>query len=144
MEGKNLPKKRAFGEGTIYENKKRNRWEGQFTHIDPSTGKTKRKLLTGKTQKEVFQKGKEFQKKIENGLLPNADKITLWEWLERWLTDYIKPNVRIKSFEKYDGCLSSYIRPKLGHVNIGKICAPDVQRVLNDLLVNGGRNGNGL
>ena len=139
-----MPKKRAFGEGTIYENKKRNRWEGQFTYIDPSTGETKRKLLTGKTQKEIAQRGKKFLQQIESGLLPDAGRITLWEWLECWLNDYIKPNVRIKSFEKYEGCLSSYIRPNLGHISIIKIKAPDVQKVLNDLLVNGGRGKNGL
>ncbi|MEG6586711.1 tyrosine-type recombinase/integrase [Dendrosporobacter sp. 1207_IL3150] len=139
-----MPKKRAFGEGTIYENKKRNRWEGQFTYIDPSTGETKRKLLTGKTQKEVSKRGKKFLQDNEDGLLPNVDKITLGGWLESWLTDYIKPNVRIKSFEKYQSCLNSYIQPRLGHISIAKIKAPDVQKVLNDLLLNGGREGTGL
>jgi len=61
-----MAKKRAFGEGTIYENKKRKRWEGQFTYSDQTTGETKRKLLTGKTQKEVAQKGRNFLQSIEN------------------------------------------------------------------------------
>lgn len=139
-----MAKKRAFGEGTIYENKKRNRWEGQFTFTDSSTGKRKRKLITGKTQKEVALRGKQFLQEIQDGLLPNADKLTLGEWLECWLTDYIKPNVRIKSYEKYEACINTYIRPKLGHVAIKKIKAPDVQRVLNELSTTGGRSGKGL
>ena len=139
-----MAKKRAFGEGTIYENKKRNRWEGQFTFTDPSTGKSKRKLITAKTQKEVALRGKQFLQEIQDGLLPNADKLTLGEWLDCWLTDYIQPNVRIKSYEKYEACINTYIRPKLGHVAIKKIKAPDVQQVLNELSATGGRSGTGL
>jgi len=92
---------RAAGEGTIYENKKRNRWEGQFSYTDPATGKTKRKVVIGKSQTEVSSKGKKFLGNINKGLVPGADKKTLWDWLDHWLNECIKPNVRIKSFEKY-------------------------------------------
>ncbi|MBP2660017.1 MAG: integrase family protein [Firmicutes bacterium] len=139
-----MAKKRAFGEGTIYENKKRDRWEGQFSYLDSATGKTKRKLITARTQKQVSVKGKKFLQDIENGLLPDADKITIWQWLDCWLTDYIKPNVRTKSFEKYESCLNNYIRPTIGHVGITKIKAPDIQRVFNDMLASGGKAKNGL
>jgi len=135
---------RAAGEGTIYENKKRGRWEGQFTYVDSVTGKTKRKLLTGKGQREVAQKGKAFLKSIEDGLLPEADKLTVGEWIDRWLTDYIKPTVRIKSYEKYESCLKSYIKPTLGGIIITKLKAPDIQRVFDEMLVTGGSGKNGV
>lgn len=83
----NRTRVRAAGEGTIYENVKRNRWEGQFPYTDPSTGKTKRKLIIGKSQTEVSTKGKAFIRSLEDGLIPDANKITLWTWLERWLKD---------------------------------------------------------
>jgi integrase len=139
-----MAKKRAFGEGTIYENKKRGRWEGQFSYLDSATGKTKRKLITGRTQKQVSVKGKKFLQDIVNGLLPDADKITIWQWLDCWLTDYIKPNVRTKSFEKYESCLNNYIRPTIGHIGIAKIKAPDIQRAFNDMLASGGKAKTGL
>jgi integrase len=139
-----MAKKRAFGEGTIYENTKRQRWEGQFTYKDPATGESKRKLITGKTQKEVSVKGKKFLQSIENGLLPEANKITVGEWIDRWLNDYVKPTVRIKSFEKYESCLKCYIKPTLGHIAITKLKAPDIQKILNEMLTNGGKNGKGV
>lgn len=135
---------RAAGEGTIYFNTKRDRWEGQFTYTDPKTGKTKRKLLTGKGQTEVSKKGKAFLISLEDGLLPDSNKLTLWTWLDRWLTDYIKPNVRVKSFEKYESCLKSYIKPALGEVIITKLKSPDVQRVFNNMLITGGKAKTGL
>lgn len=135
---------RAAGEGTIYENKKAGRWEAQVSYTDPVTGKSKRKKLTGSGQKEVAAKVKAFVKSLEDGLLPEADRITVWEWLERWLTDYIKPNVRVKTFEKYESCLKSYIKPTLGDVSLAKLKAPDVQRVFNNMLTTGGKTKTGV
>ena len=134
-----MAKRRSHGEGTIYENKKRDRWEGQFSYTDPATGKSKRKLITGKTQKEVSIKGKEFLKNIDNGLLPDANKITLWQWIDRWLTDYVKPSVRIKSFDKYETSLRCYIKPTLGNTLMHKIKTPDIQHLLNRLIADAGK-----
>jgi len=140
----NLAKKRAFGEGTIYFNKKRNRWEGQFSYIVPGTNKSKRKLITGKSQREVSTKGKKFLDDIKNGLKPGADKKTLWDWLYHWLNECIKPNVRIKTFEKYESCLKSYIKPALGEQPIRKLAPEDFRKVFNEMLIKGGRSGSGV
>lgn len=136
--------KRSNGEGTTYKNEKRQCYEGQFSYNDPVTGELKRKKFTGKTDKEVKAKGKAFLQGIENGLLPDAGKITVWQWLDRWLTDYIKPNVRIKSFEKYENCLKNYVKPKIGDKLLIKIKAPDIQRLFNEMLVTGGVKGVGV
>lgn len=140
----NRTRVRASGEGTIYENVKRNRWEGQYSYTDPATGKTKRKLIIGKSQTEVSTKGKAFIRSLEDGLLPDANKITLWTWLERWLKDYIQPNVRVKTYEKLESTLRCYIKPKLGDSLVVKLKAPDVQQLLNELLTSGGKKGKGV
>lgn len=59
-----MAKKRANGEGTIYKNEAKNLWCGQLSVRDPETGKLKRKVVYGKTQKivkEKLQKLKEQQ-----------------------------------------------------------------------------------
>ena len=135
---------RAAGEGTVYYNEKLTRWEGQFPYTDPQTGKTKRKKITGPSQKEVAAAGKKFLQGIEDGLLPDANKVTVWMWLDRWLTDYIKPNVKIKSYEKYESSLRNYIKPTLGERFITKLKSPDIQKLLNELLVTGGVKKTGI
>ncbi len=92
--------KRSNGEGTIYFNEKRQRWEAQATYSD-EFGKSKRKLFTGKTQKEVNQKRVDWQKDIDNGLLPEAHKLLLITWIDKWLSDFVKPKVKIRTWEKY-------------------------------------------
>ena len=51
-----MAKKRANGEGSVYKNKKTNRWEYYF--VDPVT--QKRKKLTAKTQAEVMNRYNEY------------------------------------------------------------------------------------
>ena len=51
-----MTNKRSNGEGTIYKNKTRNRFEGQVTVGIKSDGKTIRRKVTGRTRAEVAKK----------------------------------------------------------------------------------------
>ena len=92
--------RRSNGEGTAYYNQERQRWEAQVSYRE-STGEGKRKKFTGKTQREVNRKKNEWIKSLEDGLLPEASKITVGVWADRWLEDFVKPSVRTKTYEKY-------------------------------------------
>ncbi|CVK18401.1 tyrosine-type recombinase/integrase [Sporomusa sphaeroides] len=136
---------RGHGEGTLEWDRKRECYFVKVTYKDPMTGETKRKKLKGTQTKAASLKiGQQWLENLEGGLLPGTDKTTLWEWLERWLQDYVKQKVRVKSYDKYEGCLRCYVKPQLGNVQIGKLKSPDVQRLLNKLLNEGGKNGNGI
>lgn len=137
-------KRRGHNEGTARYNEDRKRWEARFSYTDPATGEVKRKMFTADSRPEAMKRGKEFLKNLEDGLLPDADKLALWDWLDRWLTDYIKPKVRVKSYEKYETSLRCYIKPTIGHITINKLKSPDIQRVFNDMQITGGREGKGV
>lgn len=137
--------KRGHGEGSLEWDEKRQCYFVKVSYKDPSTGQTKRKKLKGTKKKpESLKIGQKWLQDLEGGLLPDADKTTLWEWLDRWLQDYAKPRLRVKAFDKYESCLRCYIKPHLGNVQIGKIKSPDVQRVLNRLLSEGGSKHTGI
>lgn len=137
----------AKGDGTVSWDKSRSCWFVRVTYIDPESGETKRKKLKGAEERAPTPKGKSAslkigQKWLENlgkGLLPEADVITLAQWLDCWLTDYAEPKVRTKTFDKYEGYMRLYIKPSLGNVLLRKLTTPDIQRVLNKLLVDGGK-----
>lgn len=133
--------RRGNGEGTAYFNAVRQRWEAQATFKDD--GLTKRKKFTGKTQKEVNKKKKEWQQNLENGLLPEADKLTVGIWVDRWLEDFVKPSVRIKTYEKYASCMK-HVKSNFSEVFITKLLVPDIQHFINELLVTGGVKKKGL
>jgi|GEM_PF-313758 Site-specific recombinase XerD len=134
-----MAQKRGHGEGTVRFNSQKGYWEARFTYADPITGEAKRKMFTGKSQREALTKGRKKLKQIENGLLPDAEKLLLGTWIDRWLEDYVKARVRVKSFDKYEGCLKCYIKPYLGSIPLGKLRSPDIQQLFNKLLKEGGR-----
>lgn len=138
--GTNIMAKRGHGEGTVFERKDRpGVWRAEFSYADPVTGQTKRKKFERAGRKEALTAGKEWIKQVEGGLLPDADKLTLGEWIDRWLEDYAKPKLRVKSYDKYEGCLRLYVKPYLGKVAIIKLKSPDVQKLFNKLMVDGGQ-----
>lgn len=61
--------KRANGEGTIYKNEAKGLWCGQLSVRDEATGKLKRKVVYGKTQKIVREKLDKLKKDKSNGLI---------------------------------------------------------------------------
>ncbi len=60
--------KRANGEGTIYKNEKKGLWCGQLSVRDEISGKLKRKVVYGKTQKIVREKLEKLKQQKSNGI----------------------------------------------------------------------------
>lgn len=142
---------RAKGDGTIYWDEKRGCWFVRVTYQNPETGETRRKKIKGAA--ENTPKGKSASLKIgqkwlenisQNGLMPDADKITLGEWIDTWLKEYIKPNVRVKSYDKYEGCLVQYVKPKLGNFLLNQVRETHLTTLFNELLAGGGKKKTGL
>ena len=86
--------------------------------------------------KEIFE--------IESLSFPAINKITVWEWLEIWLSDYVKPNVSIKSYMKYETSLRCYIKPYIGNRLLSEVNTFEVQRLFSFLKGNGGKNQQGI
>lgn len=137
--------RRENGAGSVYERKDRpGIFRASFSYTDTVTGKTETKTFDRKTKKEALAAGKKWREQREKGLLPEADKITLGEWIDTWLKQYIKPNVRVKSYDKYEGCLLQYVKPKIGNVLLHKLREPQLTALFNELLATGGKKGKGL
>lgn len=134
--------RRSNGEGTAYYNQERQRWEAQVSYKN-DVGEAKRKKFTGKTQREVKRKKNDWIQSLDNGLLPEASKLTVGIWADRWLEDFVKPSVRTKTYEKYSSCMK-YVKEKFGEVLLSSLAVPDVQRFFNELLLTGGVENKGL
>lgn len=102
--------KNAKGGGTI---RKRSdgRWEARYTlGIDPKTGKQIQKSVYGKTQKEVRQKLTAITAEIDDGTYQEPCRMTLDEWLDIWLRDYLT-GVKPSTAYLYQRQAKLYIRP---------------------------------
>lgn len=81
---------------------------------------------------------------IENTSLVDLSHMTVNKWLDIWLEDYVKPNVRIKSYIRYETCLRYYIKPYLGNLLLQNVTALEVQRVFTRLRTSGGTKKSGI
>lgn len=140
--------RRSNGEGTIYFNKKTQTYEGQFYYEDPYTGEKKKKKLSGKSLKLVNKRGKEFlvqMKQERTEVMANQSKVgTVSDWMNEWLESYIKSSVRVKTYERYRCSINNHILPYIGSIELDKLTAEDIQAMMNEMLMKGGRNGEGL
>lgn len=85
--------------------------EARYTlGIDPKTGRQIQKSVYGKTQKEVRQKLTAITAEIDDGTYQEPCRMTLDEWLDIWLRDYLT-GVKPSTAYLYQRQAKLYIRP---------------------------------
>ena len=52
---------------------------------------------------------------MNTGEYVEPSKLTVAEYLGRWLADYAKPNISVKTYERYAEIVHSNLSPALGH-----------------------------
>lgn len=131
-----MARKRANGEGTI--GKYGNGWRAVITlGRDAETGKLIRKAFYGNTQAEVKVKMNEALGNVRQGTYVEPTKQTVSEWLETWLNAYVKPAVKVTTFDSYSEQVRLYIRPRIGHIKLADLKTFHLQTMYNQLLENG-------
>lgn len=85
--------KRGQGEGCIY---KRNdgTWAAVITTGRDEKGHQKRQFIYGKTRAEVAEKLLKTQNDMKTGTYIKPTKATVGEWLDAWLEQYKRNNLR--------------------------------------------------
>ncbi len=64
-------------------------------------------------------------------------KITLNEYLDRWFETAVKPRVREKTYQDYEGMLRKYIRPNLGERVLATMRPLDLQATYQQVIERG-------
>ena len=70
-------------------------WEARYTEgRDPGTGKQVKRSIYGRTQKEVREKLQAVAVTLNTGTYTEPDKMTVGEWLDMWLKEYVTGAVK--------------------------------------------------
>ena len=127
--------KRANGEGSIYRQKS-GLWAAAVTiGRDAATGKLVRKYVYGKTKQEAQAKKAALLEQVKGGLAYiDADKVTVGEWLTKYLATYAKPRLRQNTYESYEYLTKKYLIPALGAIRLQKLQPNQIQTMLNAIL----------
>lgn len=67
------------------------------------------------------------------------------DWLTQWLENYIRPSVKVRTFERYSLIVEKHIRGKIGDLKLTDINPLVLQQYITELLQSGNhRTGKGL
>jgi integrase len=100
---------------------------------DPVTGKRRHRTFTAKDPNKAKEKYTEAKKKlIATGVLPSTNTPHLKDWLERWLEEFKRPNVKPRVWESYRSDCRN-ITNSIGAVRIGDLTAAHVRKLEKDI-----------
>ena len=125
------------------------RSKGSWTIIlnlgrDPATGKRKQQWLTIRgTKKDAETKLAELQHRLDTGSYIKPDKITLGQFLDRWLKDYAWPSLSAETAQAYDIMARTHLIPALGFIPLQQLTATHIQAYYTEKLTSGRRDGQG-
>src|SRR5438105_8141210 len=99
------PKGRGNGEGTVYQ-----RADGKWCAA-VSLERGKRKVLYGRTRKEVADKLNDALRDVKRGLpLPSA-RLSTAKYLTDWLENTVKPGRRVGTYVLYESNVRNHLLP---------------------------------
>jgi hypothetical protein len=130
MEGSiGMAKKRGNNEGSIYR-RKNGAWAAQYT-VWIAEGR-KRRSVSGKTRAEVSRKPTDAMADRDGGLLYDAGKLTIGEYLDRWLADSVKGTVKETTYANYAYITHKHLSPTLGYVQLKTLTPSHVRAFHGD------------
>ena len=110
-------------------------WEARYTvGYDHGTGKQIQKSITGKTQKEVAQKLKAVLRDLDTGLYTEPSKMTVGQWLDTWLSEYVEPSCKPLTLSTYESRIRTRLKPALGSIKLTELSTTQIQTFCNDLI----------
>ncbi len=124
-------KRRGNGEGSIFQ-RSNGRWEAVITVGYNGQGKRVRRTVYGWTKKEVQDKLTELQSKKLDGSLAETGKLTVGEFLDRWLAT-TKSAIRATTYTSYEGTIRLHINPLIGGLPLQKLTPAHVQGLYTEL-----------
>jgi integrase len=101
---------------------------------DPVTRKRKQQWVTFKgSLTEARKKQTELQRQIDTGTYAQPGKLTVGEFLNKWLSDYARPNLSPRSFERYTSVVRLQLSPGIGNVQLSKLTPGHIQALYASL-----------
>jgi len=111
---------------------------------DPASGKRKQQWISVKgTKKDAEKKLAELLHQIDTGLFMKPGKTTLADFLDRWLSEHVRPNTAPKTYEIRAQQVTRHIIPALGRITLTSLKPDHLQRFYTEKLTSGRIDGKG-
>jgi integrase len=111
---------------------------------DPSTGKRLQHWETVRgTKRDAQQRLAELLVSIEQGSYIKPKRLSLAEYLQRWLDGYAKTNCSPRTLDSYQSIVSRHLIPNLGHLPLAQVQPQHIQEYYASSLAGGRVDGKG-
>lgn len=128
--------RRGKGEGTICQ-RPNGEWLAAINIGCDANGKRLRKYIRGKTKKAVADKLTKLANQKLDGMLEVESKLSVGDYLDRWLTDSVKMSTAITTHASYSSHVELYLKPNIGGVKLVKLTPSHVARLYSQMEVDG-------
>lgn len=125
-----MAKRRPNGDGMV---RKRGdgRWEGRIVVGHKNNGKPIYRYVLAKTQKELTEKLHTLIETYRDSDLTEESSMTLGEWLDRWINDYMSLTIRESTLDGYKALIKNQIKPYIGDKPLSSLTTQDIQKFYN-------------
>ena len=130
-----MAKRRPSGDGMVRKQED-GRWEGRIVVGHKENGDSIFRYIYANTQKELTAKLHQNIDAYQGINLTEQSKMTLSEWLERWL-EQMPATLRPSTLEHYRKDMKNHVIPHLGQKMLTQITAADLRKLYDKLKKNG-------
>ena len=125
-------KRRPQGDGTI---RKRSdgRWEARIIIGHKNDGSPMYKSAFAKTQKSALKQLHQLIDLYRDVDLTEDCRMTLGEWLDKWLDEYMIFTIRESTLDSYRAMVKNQVKPFIGSKQISSLTTADMQKFYNKI-----------
>ena len=125
-------KRRPQGDGTI---RKRSdgRWEARIIVGHKNDGTPMYKSAFAKTQKSALKELHQLIELYRDVDLTEDCRMTLGEWLDKWLDEYMIFTIRESTLDSYRAMVKNQVKPFIGSKQISSLTTADMQKFYNKI-----------
>lgn len=137
-----MPRKQANGMGTIVKRK-----DGRYqaaVYVYTPTGERKRQYVYGHSWEEVNDERIRLLDNNRKGIPSATSSMKMGEYLDYWLDEVARHELRPSTFAAYETLTVHYVRPHLEHKRLNRLGVHDVRTFLNTVKKQNGRKGHKL
>ena len=127
-----MAKRRPSGDGMVRK-REDGRWEGRIVVGHKENGEPIFRYVLAKTQKGLLDKLHRDLEAFQDVELTEDSRMTLGEWLDRWMEDYGAATLRPNTLRSYEQYIRSYIKPYLGDKIVSRVTRMDIQKLYRKL-----------
>lgn len=128
--------RRGPGEGSIYQ-RVDGKWEASLSAGRTATGKRRRRKVVAATRREAAERLAVLRNAVAAGLATDGSRMTVADWLHRWLEEEVQPSVRPRTYRTYEATVRCHLAPGLSSVRVRQLTPADVKAFIVRQLASG-------